>query len=117
MSLSRMAGSVKERVRLLVRGDDMGSTHAANLACIDSYQKGIMRSTEIMVPCPWFEHACSLLNENKALDVGVHLVLTSEWSMYKWRPLTQCPGITDESGYFLPMVWPREGYPENRTLV
>ena len=107
----------QQEIRLLVRGDDIGSTHAANLACIDAYQKGIVRSVEIMVPCAWFEEAAVLLNQNTGLDVGIHLVLTSEWNVYKWRPLTHCPGITDEDGYFFPMVWPNENYPENRSLL
>jgi predicted glycoside hydrolase/deacetylase ChbG (UPF0249 family) len=109
--------SGQQEIRLLVRGDDIGSTHAANLACIDAYQKGIVRSVEIMVPCAWFEEAAVLLNQNPGLDVGIHLVLTSEWNLYKWRPLTHCPSITDEDGYFFPMVWPNENYPENRTLL
>jgi predicted glycoside hydrolase/deacetylase ChbG (UPF0249 family) len=70
-----------------------------------------------MVPCAWFEEAVVLLNQNPGLDVGIHLVLTSEWNLYKWRPLTQCPGITDEDGYFFPMVWPNENYPENRSIL
>ncbi|OFY48678.1 MAG: hypothetical protein A2Y87_07615 [Bacteroidetes bacterium RBG_13_46_8] len=107
----------QQEIRLLVRGDDIGSTHAANLACIDAYQKGIVRSVEIMVPCAWFEEAAVLLNQNTGLDVGIHLVLTSEWNNYKWRPLTHCPSITDEDGYFFPMVWANENYPENRTLI
>lgn len=107
----------QQEIRLLVRGDDIGSTHASNLACIDAYQKGIVRSVEIMVPCAWFEEAAVLLNQNTGLDVGIHLVLTSEWNGYKWRPLTHCPGITDEDGYFFPMVWASENYPENRTLI
>ena len=109
--------SAQQEIRLLVRGDDIGSTHAANLACIDAYQTGIVRSVEIMVPCAWFEEAVVLLNQNPGLDVGIHLVLTSEWNGYKWRPLTHCPGITDEDGYFFPMVWPNENYPENRSLL
>jgi chitin disaccharide deacetylase len=109
--------SAQPEIRLLVRGDDIGSTHAANLACIDAYQQGIVRSVEIMVPCAWFEEAVVLLNQNPGLDVGIHLVLTSEWNGYKWRPLTHGPGITDEDGYFFPMVWPSENYPDNRTLL
>jgi chitin disaccharide deacetylase len=109
--------SGQQEIRLLVRGDDIGSTHAANLACIDAYQKGIVRSVEIMVPCAWFEEAVILLNQNPGLDIGIHLVLTSEWNVYKWRPLTHCPSITDDDGYFFPMIWPNENYPENRTLL
>lgn len=29
-------------IRLIVRGDDMGNSHAANEACIQSYREGIM---------------------------------------------------------------------------
>ena len=35
-----------KEVRLIVRGDDLGSTHAANVACIQSYKEGIVRSDE-----------------------------------------------------------------------
>ena len=40
-------------IRLLVRGDDIGSSHAANLGCIESYKFGIVRSVELMAlhPC------------------------------------------------------------------
>jgi predicted glycoside hydrolase/deacetylase ChbG (UPF0249 family) len=109
-------GCAQQDIRLLVRGDDIGSSHNANLACIESYKNGIERSVEIMVPCSWFEEAVILLNENPGLDVGIHLVLTSEWDNYKWRPLTYAPSITDQDGYFFPMVWPGQNYPENRTL-
>lgn len=98
-------------IRLIVRGDDMGSSHAANVACIKCYRGGIMRSVEVMVPCPWFEEAAKMLNENPALDVGIHLTLTSEWDNYKWRPLTDSPSLVNEYGYFYPQTrewnrWP-----------
>jgi predicted glycoside hydrolase/deacetylase ChbG (UPF0249 family) len=106
----------QEEIRLIVRGDDIGSTHAANLGCIKSYQEGIMRTVEIMVPCPWFPEAVRLLNENPGLDVGIHITLTSEWENIKWRPLTHASSITDDQGYFFPMIWPNERFPANRTL-
>jgi len=106
----------KNEVWLLVRGDDMGSSHAANKGCIESYKEGIMRSVELMVPCPWFPEAVKLLNENPGLDVGLHLVLTSEWENMKWRPITYCPDLTDSNGYFYPMVWQREDFPPNTSL-
>jgi chitin disaccharide deacetylase len=103
-------------IYLLVRGDDIGSSHTANLACIESYRNGIVRSVELMVPGPWFPEAVRLLNENTGLDVGVHLVLTSEWNDIKWRPLTCCPSLTDQDGYFYPMVWQRPDFPKNTAL-
>jgi len=42
----------EDRIRLIVRGDDMGSSHASNLACIEAYENGIMTSVEVMVPTP-----------------------------------------------------------------
>jgi predicted glycoside hydrolase/deacetylase ChbG (UPF0249 family) len=102
--------------RLIVRGDDIGSTHAANLGCIQSYKEGIMRSTEIMVPCPWFPEAVEMLKETPDLDVGVHITLTSEWENIKWGPLTHAPSLTDADGYFYPQIWPSERFPEDRTI-
>jgi chitin disaccharide deacetylase len=103
-------------INLLVRGDDIGSSHTANLACIESYRNGIVRSVELMVPGPWFPEAVRLLNENPGLDVGVHLVMTSEWNDIKWRPLTCCPSLVDKDGYFYPMVWQRPDFPKNTAL-
>lgn len=103
-------------IYLLVRGDDIGSSHAANVACIESYKNGIMRSVELMVPGPWFPEAVRLLNENPGLDVGVHLVVTSEWNDIKWRPLTYCPSLVDKDGYFYPMIWQRPDFPKGTAL-
>jgi len=102
--------------RLLIRGDDIGSTHGANLGCIKAYEEGIMRSVEIMVPCPWFPEAVRMLKETPGLDVGVHITMTSEWENLKWGPLTPATSITDENGYFFPMVTTRNIFPEEVTL-
>jgi predicted glycoside hydrolase/deacetylase ChbG (UPF0249 family) len=75
-----------------------------------------MRSVELMVPGPWFIEAARLLNENPGLDVGVHLVVTSEWNDIKWRPLTCCPSLVDKDGYFYPMIWPRPDFPAGTSL-
>jgi chitin disaccharide deacetylase len=103
-------------INLLIRGDDIGSSHTSNVACIESYKNGIMRSVELMVPGPWFPEAVRLLNENPGLDVGVHLVVTSEWNDIKWRPLTCCPSLVDKDGYFYPMIWQRPDFPEGTSL-
>lgn len=114
--LSTIAFAQSHEIRLLVRADDIGSFHAANVACIESYQNGIARSVELMVPCAWYPEAVLLLNENPGLDVGIHLVLTSEWSNVKWRPLTHCPSLVDSSGYFFPMVWKNDNFPPGSSL-
>jgi predicted glycoside hydrolase/deacetylase ChbG (UPF0249 family) len=89
------------KIRLLVRSDDMASSHAANVSCIDVATKGISRSVEIMVPCAWFFEAAQMLRQNPDIDVGVHLTLTSEWDGIKWGPITPSPSLADGDGNFL----------------
>ena len=98
-------------IRLIVRGDDIGSSHAANLACIQSFREGIVRSVEVMVPAPWFPEAVRMLKDNPGLDVGVHLTLTSEWNNCKWRPLTGPSSITDAEGYLFQMTSQPKDFP------
>ena len=95
------ACSQNEKIRLLVRSDDMASSHAANVSCIEVATKGISRSVEIMVPCPWFFEAAQMLKQNPGIDVGVHLTVTSEWDGIKWGPITASPSLSDADGNFL----------------
>jgi len=106
-----IAAQTTNEIRLLVRGDDMGSFASANQACIEAATKGIAQSVEVMVPCAWFPEAARLLNENPSIDVGVHLVLTSEWTNCKWRPLTCAKSLVDENGYFYPYIWTQKDMP------
>ncbi len=100
-------------IRLIVRGDDMGSSHAANVACIRSYKEGIVRTVEVMVPCPWFNEAVQMLRDNPGLDVGVHLTLTSEWEYCKWGPVTLARSLVDGQGNFFPTTRQRGNFPPN----
>ena len=102
-----------KEIRLILRGDDIGSCHAANEACIQCFRKGIVRSVEVMVPGPWYAEAVKMLKENPDLDVGVHLTLTSEWEFYKWGPVTHAPSLVDKHGHFFPMNSQRPDFPPN----
>lgn len=97
--------------RLIVRGDDMGSSRSANLASIEAFMDGIETSIEVMAVAPWFPEAAALLRKHTGVEVGLHLALTSEWDGIKWRPLSHCPSLTDSDGYLLPMVRPNPNYP------
>ncbi len=94
-----------------MRGDDIGSSQAANEACIRCYREGIMRSVEIMVPGPWYKQAVKLLRDNPGLDVGVHLTLTSEWEGCKWGPVTHAPSLADRYGHFYAQTSQRPDFP------
>ena len=94
-----------EGIKLIVRGDDLGFCHSANLAFEKVFREGILTSAEIMVPPPWFNEAVGIVKRNPKLDVGVHLVLTSEWQFYSWKPvlpITEVPSLVNDDGYFFP---------------
>lgn len=97
-------------IRLIVKGDDMGAAHGINVATIEAFTKGVLTTTNVIVPGPWMPEAARLLQQHPDLDVGVHLALTSEWEGVKWRPLTPAASLVDENGYFFPIVAPRPGF-------
>jgi predicted glycoside hydrolase/deacetylase ChbG (UPF0249 family) len=108
--------AVEPATRLVVRGDDMGSSQASNEAVIRCFRDGVMRDVELMAVGPWFPEAARLLRENPGLDVGLHLTLTSEWDNVKWRPLTTAPSLVGRNGYFHPMIWPHPHYGKEGAL-
>jgi predicted glycoside hydrolase/deacetylase ChbG (UPF0249 family) len=111
-----MSTPVSDRIRLIVKGDDMGAGHGVNVATIDAHRHGILTTTNVIVPGAWFPEAVRMINENPTLDVGIHLALTSEWTNVKWRPLTHVPGLVDADGFFWPMVHPRAGQPASTSI-
>ena len=95
------------RKRVVIHEDDVGMTHGANKAFVELSELGTCSSGSVMVPCPWFPEAVEMARTHPALDLGVHLTLTSEQKPYRWRPLTAPPpsaGLTDKAGYFWPDV-------------
>src|SRR6187401_3799233 len=98
-------------IRLIVQADDLGAAHGINVASLQAYTDGIVRTANVIVPAPWTPEAVALLRDHSDLDAGVHLAITSEWSAIKWRPLTTAPSLVDARGYFFPMVWPNDKLP------
>jgi hypothetical protein len=82
---------------LVITSDDLGMTLSVNQGVDKARELGALTSTNVMVPCPWFEHAAVLFRDS-AIDVGVHFTLTCEWTHYKWRPLTRAPSLLDRAG-------------------
>ncbi len=72
---------------LLVTSDDFGMTLSVNRGIEEAMLRGVVGATNVMVPCPWFSDAVLRVKEH-ALPVGIHLTLTCEWDLYRWRPLT-----------------------------
>ena len=63
-------------MKIIFNGDDYGYSRGVNLAMIDCYQKGVMKSCSMMVNMPGAQEAADLMKENQGLSVGIHLTLT-----------------------------------------
>ncbi len=95
--VERLGQAAGDRL-LIINCDDLGSSHAANLAAAAAMDAGIATSATLMVPCPWARAAA---RDFAGRDVGVHLTLTAEYPGYRWRSLTGAASLHDEDG-FLP---------------
>jgi predicted glycoside hydrolase/deacetylase ChbG (UPF0249 family) len=87
----------------ILHADDVGMCHGANRAFLELFRKGALTCGSVMVPCPWFPEIARIAADDKSLDLGVHLTLTSEWAGYRWAPLTRAgraSGLVDGEGYF-----------------
>ncbi len=100
---NRLLGYPADARLLIVNADDFGMCHAVNTAVIHALPAGILRSTTLMVPCPWALHAIHLLQKHPELPFGVHLTAISEWVDYRWGPITpreKVPSLVDKAGRF-----------------
>ena len=100
MTLARRLGL--ERA-VILHVDDLGMCHGANRAFLELAAKGHVTCGSVMVPCPWFREIAEAGAASPALDLGVHLTLTSEWRHYRWGPIStrsRASGLIDEDGYF-----------------
>lgn len=101
--LKQLGFAPEERV-VIFHADDLGMCHAMNEAFMDIVGQGFLRTGAAMVPCPWFPELAAWARERAgALDLGVHLTLTSEWQKYRWGPIStrdEASGLLDADGYF-----------------
>jgi predicted glycoside hydrolase/deacetylase ChbG (UPF0249 family) len=106
-TLAERLGYARDAILLIVNGDDVGVSHAANRATIDSLERGLMTSATIMVPAPWFPEIAEYARTHPQASFGLHLVHTSEWKGFRWGPVsgrTVVPGLVDPQGYLWPDI-------------
>lgn len=91
---------------LIVHADDLAVTHATNVASIAALEKGSVSSASVMANCPWLPEVAEWARANPAHDLGMHLVLTSEWRKLRWGSVAssdQVSSLLDSSGYLKPL--------------
>ena len=100
---NRLLGYPADARLLIVNADDFGMCHAVNEAIVGTLKEGIVRSTSLMVPCPWALQAAHFLADHPEIPFGVHLTAISDSANNRWRPLTareKAPSLLDHAGYF-----------------
>src|SRR5688572_23632824 len=102
-SLAHRLGYPGEAKLLIVHADDLGMAHSVNAATIKGFDSGLVNSGSIMVPCPWLSEIATYARANPQADLGLHLTLTSEWTTFRWGPVTskdRVSSLLDKNGYF-----------------
>jgi predicted glycoside hydrolase/deacetylase ChbG (UPF0249 family) len=100
---NRLLGYPADARLLIVNADDFGMCNSVNEAIKRALKEGLVRSTTLMVPCPWALHAMHFLKDHPEIPFGVHLTVISDPINYRWGPLTsreKVPSLVDPAGYF-----------------
>ena len=105
-----------EKKYLVITSDDFGVTNAVNRGILKGFLKGVLTSSNLMAPCPWFPQAAKMAAEND-LPVGIHLTLTCEWTGMKWGPITRGSSLSTSQGYFFPDYGPLLDKAEDREIL
>jgi hypothetical protein len=90
-------------IRLVMRSDDFGMTHASNVAVENAFLHGVQTCAGIIPPAPWAEEAARLAAGHPSWCVGIHLAVIGEWTGYRWRPVLSSDrvrSLVDENGFF-----------------
>lgn len=96
-SLAEKLGHPADTRLLIITCDNLGASHASNVAVYESLRSGLATTASLMVPAPWSREAAS---GYRGSEVGVHLTLNAEYPTFRWGPITQSPSLLDGMGGF-----------------
>lgn len=107
MTYAEKLGFPRGKKVVILHIDDAGMSYDSNLGTIRALKEGVANSVSVMMPCGWVPGFVHFLKENKDVDAGLHLTLTSEWKQYRWGPLAGKPtvrSLVDSEGALWPSV-------------
>src|ERR1044072_4627379 len=87
-TIAERLGYPRDAKLLIVHADDLGMAHSGNAAMMEAFETGLVNSGSIMVPCPWLVEIAAFARANPTADLGLHLTLTSEWTSFRWGPVS-----------------------------
>ncbi len=102
--------SGSQQIRVLIRADDFGYTHASNAAFRQLAGKGAVTAASLMAVGPWFTEAVQVARAYPSVSIGLHLAITSEWRSLRWGPILgadRVPTLVSPDGYFYKNYWTR----------
>ncbi|MEI6679624.1 MAG: ChbG/HpnK family deacetylase [Mariniphaga sp.] len=103
MTSSEKLGFPKGAKVLLLHIDDAGMCPEANAATENYIGNNFLHSAAVMMPCINAQEFIEWAKGHPSADIGMHLTLTSEWSEYRWGPVSdpsKIPGLVDPTGKF-----------------
>jgi predicted glycoside hydrolase/deacetylase ChbG (UPF0249 family) len=86
-TLEMLGFAPDERV-LIIHADDVGFSHASNVAAFEAMERGSLTCASALVPAPWFAETAKLVSQHPQADMGVHMTLTAEYDVYRWRSVS-----------------------------
>ena len=100
-TVAERLGHPRDAKLLILHADDLGVAHSENTASFDALLKGGVNSASIMMTTPWVTEVAAFSKANPNADLGLHLVMTSEWETYRWgglAPNDKTPSLHDPDG-------------------
>src|SRR5437667_8360151 len=88
-------------VKVIFHADDFGLAPAVNAGIVEAHQRGLLRSTSLMVSADAAEDAAALARSLPDLDVGLHVTLVEERPVL---PPDRIPSLVTEGRF-----WPSHG--------
>jgi hypothetical protein len=114
-TMAEKLGYAADARLLVIQAEDLGMAHSIDKASFEAPEKGWVTTAGILVPGPWFPEVLRWSRNHPNADLGLRLDLNSDWSSYRWRPvsgLQKGSGLTDPGGYLSRQV-ARSSGPKN----